>query len=343
MKKRVFRSVALILLAVTLLPLFSACGGDAVTAITVNGEPVKKTDFMMHLFVVKTTLYQSQLADGTITYEDLYHLNEETLNEPYSQGYTFADYLKSSATSAAVSAALYRSLAAEEGITLTKAEKQEARRTVNQWKENMGGGQAYNIFLRENRITDNAMYRYYCDMTYMNKLKAEFGDYGKYAMSEEDLTAAKREYYDTYYTVDYIFFSKRDQQVGMLLSEEDIAAKYAQAKECLSRLKAGEDFYALRKEYSDEEYKTVTFCDGMLSSQIFADTSMSLRVNSFSDVINDEANYCYFILHRIETNAEKWETQYSMIIDANFNAFVNQYASTAEVVYKSAYNSAEIN
>ena len=343
MKKRVFRSVALILLAVTLLPLFSACGGDAVTAITVNGEAIKKTDFMMHLFVVKSTIYQSQLSEGTISYEDIYHLDEETLNEPYAQGYSFADYLKSSATSSAISAAIYRSVAIEEGIVLTKAEKQEARRSVNEWKENMGGGQAYNIFLRENRISDKAMYRYYCDMTYMNKIKAEFGDYGKYAMSEEEITAAKREYYDTYYTVDYIYFSKRDQTVGMLLSDEDIAAKYELAKECLSRLKAGEDFYALRKEYSDEEYKTVTFCDGMLSSELFAENAMALRVNGYSDVINDEENYCYFIIHRIETNSEKWETQYGLLIDENFNAFVNEYTSKAEFVYKSAYDSMEIN
>lgn len=342
MRNRVFRSVALVLLVAMLLPMFSACGGDAVTVITVNGEPVKKTDFMLHLFVVKSTIYQSQLSDGTISYQDIYHLNEDTLNEPYAQGYSFADYLKSAATSAAISAAIYRSIAKEEGIVLTKAEKQEARRSANEWKNNMGGGQAYNIFLRENNISDDALYRYYCDMTYMNKVKAEFGDYGKYAMSEEEITAAKREYYDTYYTVDYIFFSKRDAKLSMLLSDEDIAAKYALAKECLSRLKAGEDFYALRKEYSDEDYKTVTFCDGMLSSEVFAENAMNLRVNSYTDVIHDEDNYCYFIIHRIETNSEKWETQYGLLIDANFNAFVNEYSAKAEFVYKSAYQTAEI-
>ena len=38
MKKRAFRLIALLLCAVTLLPMFSACGGDSVTVITVNGE-----------------------------------------------------------------------------------------------------------------------------------------------------------------------------------------------------------------------------------------------------------------------------------------------------------------
>ena len=343
MKKRFFRSIALLLLAVTLVPMFSACGGDAVTAVTVNGEPVKKTDLMVHLFVYKCGIYQSELSEGKITYSDIYHLDDETLNEPVAEGYSFADYLRTSAASSAISAAVYRSAAKAEGITLTKAEKQEARRSADEWKKTMGGGQGYNTFLRENRISDNAMYRYYCDMTYMNKLKAEFGDYGAYAMTEEEITAAKREYFDTYYTIDYIYFSKRDSTVGMLLSEEDIAAKYAKAKECLSRLKAGEDFYSLRKEYSDEAYKTITFCDGMLTSEVFADNAMALRVNAFSDVLNDEANYCYYIIHRIETNSEKWETQYNMLIDAKFNAFINEYTSKAEIVYKSAYNSLEIN
>ena len=343
MKKRVLRSVAMLLLAVTLVSVFSACGGDAVTAMTINGEAIKKTDFMMHLFVIKSSVYQSQLSEGTITYADIYHLDDETLNESYGEGYTFADYLKSAATSSAISAVVYRTAAKAEGITLTKADKQEAKVSVEQWKKTLGGGQAYNVFLRENRISDNAMFRYYCDTIYMNKLKAEFGDYGKYAMTEEEITAAKREYYDTYYTTDYIYFSKRDATVGMLLSEEDIAAKYALAKECLSRLKAGEDFYALRKEYSDEEYKTVTFCDGMLSSEIYSENAMKLRVNEYTGVLDDPDNYCYYIIHRIETNAEKWETQYGLLIDSNFNTFVNEYSSKAEFVYKSAYDSLEIN
>lgn len=76
MKKRAFRFIALLLCAVTLLPMFSACGGDSVTVMTVNGEPVKKSDFMVHLFTVKQTVYQSQLSSGSITYEDLYHLDE---------------------------------------------------------------------------------------------------------------------------------------------------------------------------------------------------------------------------------------------------------------------------
>ncbi len=343
MKKKSFRLIALLLAAITLLPMLSACGGDAVTAMTVNGEAIKKTDLMVHLFTVKCTVYQEQLSSGTITYQDIYHLDEESLSEPYAEGYTFADYLKSAATSSAISATLHRVVAAEEGITLTRAEKQAAKQKVESWRSTLGGGQAYTTFLRENRISESALYRYYCDMTYMNKFKAEFGDFGDHAMSEEDITAAKREYFDTFYSIDYIYFSKRDSRVGLLLSDEDIAAKFTSAKECLSRLKAGEDFYALRKEYSDEDYKTITFAEGMLTSDIFQETAMALRVNEFSDVIDDAENYCFYILHRIETNEEQWENQYNALIESNFTAYMNEYSSKAEYIYKSAYDNLEIN
>ncbi|MBE6937910.1 MAG: hypothetical protein E7460_05075 [Ruminococcaceae bacterium] len=343
MKKRAFRLLALLLCAVTLLPMFSACGGDSVTVITVNGEAIKKTDFMVHLFTVKHTVYQSQLADGTITYADLYHLDEETLNDTYSQGYTFKDYLRSATTSSAISAVIYRCVAMEEGITLTRAEKISAKQRVEEWKKTLGGGQAYNIFLKENRISEKALYRYYCDMIYMNKIKEEFGDYGKYAMTEEELTAAKREYFDSYYTIDYIYFSKRDNTVGLLLSDAGIAEKYASAKDCLSRLKAGEDFYTLRKAYSDEAYKTITFTEGSLTSDIFMDNASKLRINEYTDVIDDPDNYCYYILHRIETNEDQWANYYGMLNDANFQAHVNEYSARAEYVYKSAYDTLELN
>ncbi|MBR4941724.1 MAG: hypothetical protein IKZ19_06980 [Clostridia bacterium] len=342
MKKRFFRFVALLLCAVTLLPMLSACGGDAVTVMTINGEAMKKTDFMVHLFTVKVTFYQTQLSNGTVTYQDLYHLDDETLYETYAEGYTFADYLKSSAASSAISAVLYRKVAEEEGITLTRAEKQSARQKVDLWRTNLGGGQAYNTFLKENNVTEKALYKYYCDMIYMEKIREEFGDYGKYAMTSDEVTAAKRQYHDTYYTVDYIYFSKRDATVGMLLSDEDIAAKYSLAKDCLSRLKAGEDFYTLRKAYSDEAYKTVTFCDGMVD-ELFSKNAMDLRINEFTDVIHDEGNYCYYILHRVETNEEQWGSFYTSLIDANFNAFMNEYSSQAEYVNKSAYDNLEIN
>lgn len=342
MKKRCFRFIAVLLIAAALLPIFSGCGGDAVTVITINGKALKKSDLMMHLFTAKYTTYQSQIADGTITYQDLYHLDDETLYAEYSQGYTFADYLKSAATSSAISALLYRVVADEEGITLTRAEKQSAKLDVEEWKNSLGGGAAYNAFLRENHVTENAVYRYYCDMIYMSKINEEFGDYGKYAMTEEEKDSVYQDYLDSYYTVDYIYWSQRDTTVGLLLSDAQIAEKYSLAKDCLSRLKAGEDFYTLRKEYSDEAYKTITFCDGMVD-EAFGDAAMVLRVNEYSDIIEDEDNDCYYILHRIETTDDEWESYYQSCVNANFNAYMNEFGASAEFVYKSAYDSIEIN
>lgn len=340
MRKRLFRLVALVCVVAALLPLLAACGGDAVTLITVNGIALKKSDMMLHLFTAKYAMYQESIEAGYMSFEDVYHLDEKTLSSEYSKGVSVRSYILQSATSSAISAMLYRAVAEEEGISLTKAEKESARQDVEDWINSLGGTAKYNTFLKENHVTENALYRYYCDMILGEKIQEEFGAYGKYEMTQEEKDSLYRDYLDSYYTVDYIYWSKRDTAVGLLLSDKEIAAKYSSARECLSRLKAGEDFYTLRKEYSDEAYKTVTFCDGMVD-ELFGDTAMALRVNEFSNIVEDTENDCYYILHRIATTDDQWEKFYSSCVYSKFNAFMSDYGAKAEYVYKKAYTNLE--
>ena len=340
MKKRVWRTALLLLCIVMLLPVFSACGGDSVTVITVNGTAVKKSDLMLYIFNTKYAAYQSMIENGQMKMADLYELDEATLNAEYVKGVTFADYLKQTAASSAVTAMMYRVAAEAEGIRLTSAEKDSAKKSVSDWEKQLGGAAAYSEFLRKTRVTENALYRYYCDMIYQTKIQAEFGDYGKYAMTDEEKETLHQTYRDEYVTVDYIYWSKREPNVGLLLSEKEIAAKYALAKECLAKLKAGGDFYELRKAYSEEGYQTVTYCDGMVS-ETFGNAGMALRMNAFSSVVEDKEHDCYYILHRIAVTDDQWKNYYDAKCTANFNAFMNDKAAAAEIVYKGAFKNLE--
>jgi hypothetical protein len=68
---------------------------------------------------------------------------------------------------------------------------------------------------------------------------------------------------------------------------------------------------------------------------------MALRMNAFSSVVEDKEHDCYYILHRIAVTDDQWKNYYDAKCTANFNAFMNDKAAAAEIVYKGAFKNLE--
>lgn len=93
----------------------------------------------------------------------------------------------------------------------------------------------------------------------------------------------------------HILFGTRDPNTRQSLPEDKKAAKRKQADEVLKKAKAGEDFAALAKEYSDDpgskdkggEY---TFPRGMMDPA-FESAAFSLNTNQISDIVTSQFGY----------------------------------------------------
>ena len=93
----------------------------------------------------------------------------------------------------------------------------------------------------------------------------------------------------------HILIGTRDQATGAELSDEQKAAKKKQAEDILKRVRAGEDFAKLAKEFSDDpgskdkggEY---TFPRGQMVTA-FEDAAFGLNTNQVSDIVTTPFGY----------------------------------------------------
>ncbi len=93
----------------------------------------------------------------------------------------------------------------------------------------------------------------------------------------------------------HILFSTRDKTTNQELSADQKAAKHTQAEDVLKRARAGEDFAALARQYSEDpgskdkggEY---TFPRGQMVPE-FEAAAFSLKTNEVSDIVTTQFGY----------------------------------------------------
>lgn len=104
----------------------------------------------------------------------------------------------------------------------------------------------------------------------------------------------------------YIWLINRDLKTGNLLPDEDIAKKKKLAEEALEKIKKGEDFDTIMKNYS-EDYRTrsrgstIVFVRKQMPKE-FEDVAFALKSGEVSDVVTSDAGY--FIIKVVKRTDE---------------------------------------
>ena len=339
MKRFVFRAVSLLLLFTLCLTAFAGCSSARTEVImTINGEDMQKDDFMVHLFFTKYNLFASDLSEGTATLADIITMTPEMLSTVLIEGEngeddtTMSDYLHFAASQQALSAMLCRQLAKENKLKITSDDKTNLEATMDSLVSTFGGAKAYNAFLDESGTTEDALWRYFEDMLYMQKLQALFSDGNKFALTTEEREQVQADYKEAYITTRHMLFLTTNTSTGTKLGEDDIKLQREKANEALARLKNGESFDAVAADANHTE--ALTFTTGQMVSA-FETAAFALQIGEYSDIV--ETEYGFHIIIRDNLTNDQYQTYYSNVIAEKFSNYVNERSDSAEVEILDAF------
>lgn len=359
MKKIMRRALAAGLSLVLAAGLLSGCSGSAADPIqavmgadsgltsktvmfTVDGNDVTAEDLFFWL---------AQGADYVVSYSSALGQEEpdwtmETMEDGESK--TLNDYVKDGAKERAVLYSVMEGKAKEYGFDFTSEDKTAYEEELAQAKEDLGGEDAYLDWLARNCLSQAGMEKLSSvGVLYQHMLDGLFRDGGKYAPTAEELSTYAVE--NDYLAAKHILLLSRDMTTGAALSEDEVAAKKAQAEDILAQLRAITDqkelektFDKLMNQYSeDTELESnpdgYTFTAGQMISE-FEDATRALEFGQVSDIV--ESDYGYHIILRLDPVAS--DSLRSTWAGDRLDELVDQWVDEAEIVDTDAFTNLDI-
>lgn len=281
MKKILIKILSLIIISSLLLTGCSSGGspgGDIVAKV--NGVEITKENFD------KTSLKVGK------EYEMIF--GEEIWTSEVEGGKIFKDVFKDEILNVMVSQELVAQEAKKSGITVTD---EEIANEVKSFMDYIGKVPTYTDFLKENNVDEEFLKEHF-------RLNLIFEKYRNKIMSETEIKDEQlKEYYNSHLDdykknevkASHILISTLNEMKEPL-SEEETAKKEAEAKDILDRVKSGEDFAALAKEFSDDETSAVNggdlgyFAKGVMVPE-FEEVAFKLNVGDISDLVKSTFGY----------------------------------------------------
>lgn len=307
--KQFKKLISILLLSSIMVLTLSACGSDindSNVIVTIEGE---KT---IHENELKFYLRQVEAYFEGYYGPDVWDMEVGTDE-------TVADLAKENAMESIIRATLLSMIAQERGIELTKDEKKEMDELAKGYFNNLENA-------KEDGITEELMKKSLYNEALANKVvEDEMKDF-EYDEEELELTLLSD---PSYVRIDKYGYEGLAQKVRARhiliktvddslqpLSEEEIKAAKTRAEEVLAKAKAGEDFEALVKEYSEDpgsvdnggEY---TFKRGEMAEE-FEVASFSMEPGEISDLV--ETLYGYHII-KLEEIIEPTEEEIQLVKD----------------------------
>lgn len=272
----------------------SACTNTASTedwAAKVNDVTISISDYEKNLAIIKKQIEATVGAD--------------IWTQDSGQGKTYNELLKDQVLEKLIEDQLILAEAKKENIELVAEEFEKEFVT---FKEQVKSLPDYDTFLKEKGITDEFLKKQLEIDSIVYKYKEKFAE--KNAISDEDL----QKYYDenaAEYNVNEVKAShillKTVDANFVPFPEEKIAEVKKQAEELLVRVKAGEDFAVIAKEYSEDEASAVNggdlgfFGKGVMVKE-FEEAAFALEPNEISGLVN--STYGFHIIKVVEKKNE---------------------------------------
>ena len=277
--KKTFFKILLLALAASLVLTGCNTSNEDIVAV-VNGTKITKSDFE------KTALKVGK------EYEMIF--GEEIWTSEVEGGKTFKEEFDNEILNVMISQEIVNQQAEKENITVTDEEVANEMSSYMQMIENVD---EYNKFMEENGIDEEFLKNHFRQTLIFDKYRNKI-------MSETEITENDlRDYYNTHIDeykkeeikASHILITTLND-MGEPLSEEETAKKESEAQDILARIKQGEDFEALAKEYSDDKASASNggdlgyFAKGVMVPE-FEEAAFKLEKGQVSDVVKSSFGY----------------------------------------------------
>ena len=277
--KKTFFKILLLALAASLVLTGCNTSNEDIVAV-VNGTKITNSDFE------KTALKVGK------EYEMIF--GEEIWTSEVEGGKTFKEEFDNEILNVMISQEIVNQQAEKENITVTDEEIANEMSSYMQMIENVD---EYNKFMEENGIDEEFLKNHFRQTLIFDKYRNKI-------MSETEITENDlRDYYNTHIDeykkeeikASHILITTLND-MGEPLSEEETAKKESEAQDILARIKQGEDFEALAKEYSDDKASASNggdlgyFAKGVMVPE-FEEAAFKLEKGQVSDVVKSSFGY----------------------------------------------------
>lgn len=345
MKKILRKVTGVVLAAVMTAGLLSGCGNTydpiqeafgypgSTVMMTVDGRELTASDLYFWMAQNADYIYEFFPAAGMEVDWSATMGGDEDMDT----------YVKNESKNAAILYNVVTAKAEENGYSLTKEDETAYEEDLASAKENLGGEEAYDAFLKSMLLTPEGMKEVSSVVAlYNHMVEGMCREGGAYAPTDEDLAAYAEE--NDLLSAKHILLQTKDSATGEALSEADAAAKKATADDLLAQLQAISDpaeletkFDALMNEYS-EDSGLATNPDGYLFSagEMVSEFEEMTRSLEPGQVGMTESDYGYHIILRLDPATS--DTLQSDWAATKMNDVVQEWVNQAEVVTTEDYD-----
>lgn len=290
--KKIFTLILSIMMTVSLV----GCSSKNKAVATVNEQDITLGD------------YEKLLALNKLTMESYY--GSDIWSTEIEEGKTYEDTLKEMVIESMTTSEVIYQQAEKQKVAPTE---EEIQKQIDTFNESIKEDEEYQKSLKDIGINEKFLkYQFSRDLANVN-LQEKF-------VKESDISESEmKKYYDenkdSYYidtfTASHILIKTQDDE-GNELSEEKKKEAKEKAEEILAKVKAGEDFAKLAKEYSDD--KASASNGGELGEtygrennlvQEFSDAAFAMKKGEISDLV--ETQFGYHII-KVTDRVDKQET-----------------------------------
>ena len=299
----------------------------AETVLEMNGTAVPADIYLYWLMSTCNSLgYQLQMFSMYYgMYTDALDENGNVLWDQSVEGTPLADMAREEAENNALSYALMENVARENGVTLTDEDQKNLDEAIAAYIEEAGDEEAFYQDLYEQGLMLDSYKRMISgSYLYQHLLDMAADPSSKIYKAPSD---------DNAY-VDHILLMTTDSESGEPLSEEDAAAKKAQAEDLLAQLQTSNDLETLFTTFADtygEDPGRASGVGYLINPdtnfvQEFKDAAFALKPGEISGIV--ESDYGYHILLRKELTEDHLaslaeETLYSYLDEQMENGLAN--------------------
>ncbi|MGL5713115.1 MAG: peptidylprolyl isomerase [Paraclostridium sp.] len=284
------KGIALIL-AIALGLMATACSSKEPVAL-VNG-----TEISLECFEKTAATYKESV-------EKIY--GESTWEQEIGEGIKYKDELKKVILDQMIQEEVIYQEAKKENL---EAKEEDINTKFNELKESISNDEEYAKFLKDNGIDDEFLkYQLIKDMSIQN-YKEKFDK--ETEVSDNDMKKYYEENKDKYIEnevkASHILISTVDDKTNEPLSDKDKKEARKKIEEIYTKVKAGEDFTELARQYSQDEYSAVNggnlgfFGKGKMVVE-FEETAFSLEKGEVSEIIESQFGY-----HIIKVTDKKYK------------------------------------